>query len=137
MRPLYSHGLFQFLCLSISISDLCQAFQIIQTKKTIDSSSAWKKNIPNILNKATTRHQTKSTAILTSTQLNSISRRNIFQNSIAASLYVQYLLPPPKRAYAVESSMDLPNGLLEARVLENVLSPPPYGMESSDVLYPK
>ena len=34
---------------------------------------------------------------------------------------------------------DLPqleNGLLESRVLENVMSPPPYGMEGSDVFYP-
>mmetsp|Transcript_13816 Transcript_13816/g.15343 ORF Transcript_13816/g.15343 Transcript_13816/m.15343 type:complete len:356 (-) Transcript_13816:100-1167(-) len=34
------------------------------------------------------------------------------------------------------SSTKLPSGLLECRVLENVLSPPTYGMESSDVFYP-
>jgi hypothetical protein len=34
-------------------------------------------------------------------------------------------------------SADLPVGLLESRVLDNVLSPPPYGMESPDVYYPR
>jgi hypothetical protein len=33
-------------------------------------------------------------------------------------------------------SMYLPNGLLESRVIENVLSYPPYGMELSDIYYP-
>jgi hypothetical protein len=33
-------------------------------------------------------------------------------------------------------SINLQVGLLETRVLENVLSPPPYGMEIPDVLYP-
>jgi len=30
----------------------------------------------------------------------------------------------------------LENGLLESRVLENVLGPPPYGMEGTDIFYP-
>ena len=34
-------------------------------------------------------------------------------------------------------SSTLENGLLEIRVLENVLSPPPYGMESADIFYPR
>jgi hypothetical protein len=34
-------------------------------------------------------------------------------------------------------SAELPVGLLESRVLDNVLSPPPYGMESPDVYYPR
>lgn len=47
------------------------------------------------------------------------------------------LLPDAARALVVPaSSSELPSGLLESRVLENVLSPPPYGMEGSDVYYP-
>ena len=34
-------------------------------------------------------------------------------------------------------SRKLENGLLESRVLENVMSPPPYGMEGPDVFYPE
>ena len=34
-------------------------------------------------------------------------------------------------------SRTLENGLLESRVLENVMSPPPYGMEGPDVYYPE
>lgn len=33
-------------------------------------------------------------------------------------------------------SVELQVGLLESRVTENVLSPPPYGMETTDVFYP-
>lgn len=46
--------------------------------------------------------------------------------------------PKPSVADTVLSaeSAALPNGLLEARVTENVLSPPPYGMEGTDVFYP-
>lgn len=35
------------------------------------------------------------------------------------------------------SSATLENGLLESRVLSNVLFPPPYGMEGSDIFYPE
>lgn len=35
------------------------------------------------------------------------------------------------------TSIDLPIGLLESRVLDNVFSPPPYGMEAPDVIYPR
>ena len=34
------------------------------------------------------------------------------------------------------ASSDLESGLLESRVLSNVLNPPPYGMEGTDVFYP-
>ena len=34
-------------------------------------------------------------------------------------------------------SSGLENGLLEIRVLENLLSPPPYGMEVGDIFYPR
>jgi hypothetical protein len=64
-----------------------------------------------------------------------LSRRNVL-NFIPVLTSLQYLVSLPKNANA-ESSMDLPNGLLEARVLENVLSPPPYEMECSDIFYPR
>eukprot|EP00527_Entomoneis_sp_CCMP2396_P008819 CAMPEP_0198143344 /NCGR_PEP_ID=MMETSP1443-20131203/6583_1 /TAXON_ID=186043 /ORGANISM="Entomoneis sp., Strain CCMP2396" /LENGTH=255 /DNA_ID=CAMNT_0043806567 /DNA_START=333 /DNA_END=1097 /DNA_ORIENTATION=+ len=41
-----------------------------------------------------------------------------------------------RSAGGVTGSASLENGLLEARVTENVLSPPPYGMETPDVFYP-
>ena len=65
----------------------------------------------------------------------SLSRRNVL-SSIPVLASLQYLVSLPKIVNA-ESSMDLPNGLLEARVLENVLSPPPYEMECSDIFYPR
>lgn len=34
------------------------------------------------------------------------------------------------------TSQELPSGLIEARVSENVLSPPPYGREDADIIYP-
>lgn len=34
------------------------------------------------------------------------------------------------------ASLSLESGLLESRVTENVLSPPPYGLEGSDIFYP-
>ena len=64
------------------------------------------------------------------------SRRNAFKTTFSALLPLQYLVSSPKHVYA-ESTGDLPNGLLETRVLENVLSPPPYGIESSDIQYPR
>lgn len=35
-----------------------------------------------------------------------------------------------------DSATDLPAGLLDSRITETVLSPPPYGMEGTDVFYP-
>ncbi len=75
-------------------------------------------------------------------KLDIISRRNIFKvmSASASSIPLQFLVsPPPKRAEAAtgDSSIKLPNGLLETRVLENVLSPPPYGIETSDIQYPR
>jgi hypothetical protein len=43
---------------------------------------------------------------------------------------------PPASAAAPSSDTTLPMGLLEARVTENVLSPPPYLMEVDDIYYP-
>lgn len=58
------------------------------------------------------------------------TRREIVQ-TIGSSLLF------PSLANAVDAeSINLQNGLLEARVLENVLSPPPYQLEGSDIFYP-
>ena len=75
----------------------------------------------------------------TLTQLYAVSRRHVCQNAVTSILPLQYVLSltSAEKASAVESSTNLPNGLLEARVLENVLSSPPYGMESNDIIYPK
>jgi hypothetical protein len=49
----------------------------------------------------------------------------------------------PTMLWAAESlgftadSASLPTGLLETRVTENIVAPPPYGMEGSDALYPR
>ena len=67
---------------------------------------------------------TKSLVVLQAT------RRQTIQ-TIASSL----LIPSVAQAVDAESSL-LENGLLESRVLENVLSPPPYQMEGSDIYYP-
>ena len=71
------------------------------------------------------------------------SRRNILKKA-SAILPLQFLLSSsllPQNANgatgAAESSTELPNGLLESRVLEYVLSPPPYGMECTDIVYPR
>ena len=71
---------------------------------------------------------------------NQIQRRRTFL-SIALA---QPLLCKPAAASAVETpfssspaeSLTLPVGLLESRVDENVLAPPPYGMERPDISYP-
>jgi len=62
------------------------------------------------------------------------SRRQILQ-TIAASSSMPLFVPSIAHAADAESS-NLQNGLLEVRVLENLLSPPTYGMESNDIYYP-
>lgn len=70
-----------------------------------------------------------------------IPRRAIF--TIAASA-LPLLLGGTARGLAdtafniptAADSTNLPAGLLESRVLENVLSPPPYDLERSDIAYP-
>jgi hypothetical protein len=75
--------------------------------------------------------------------LHAHSRREILAGGIAASQLIA------SRAWADESSSvisqlvspqaqsrELENGLLESRVLSNVLNPPTYGMEGPDVFYP-
>jgi hypothetical protein len=51
---------------------------------------------------------------------------------VAPNSVVAADVPPGLQA----ESLSLPSGLLESRVTENLLSPPPYGMEAADVLYP-
>jgi len=70
--------------------------------------------------------------------IESISRRDILQKitTTAATSFIPFVASSPKLANAEDVSSELQNGLLEVRVLENVLSSPPYGIESSDVLYP-
>ena len=59
------------------------------------------------------------------------TRRETMQ-TIASTLFI------PSVAQAVDAeSLSMENGLLESRVLENVLSPPPYQMEGSDIYYPE
>jgi hypothetical protein len=59
------------------------------------------------------------------------TRRQTMQK-IASTLFI----PSVAQAVDAESSA-LENGLIESRVLENVLSPPPYQMEGSDIYYPE
>lgn len=60
------------------------------------------------------------------------TRRNVLQTIGSSSL----LVPQIVNAAGSESS-NLESGLLEVRVLENLLSPPPYGMEGNDIYYPR
>ena len=75
-----------------------------------------------------------------------VSRRGFLTSSIAVSQVLGLTLP----ASAVESnsklddlistqaeSAQLETGLLESRVMENFLYAPTYGMEGTDVYYPK
>ena len=63
-----------------------------------------------------------------STAAFNVGRRQIVQ-STAASLVIG---SPPIPASAVSAT-----NLLESRVSREVLSPPPYGMDGSDVYYPE
>ena len=82
---------------------------------------------------------------------NMFHRRSVIQTlvSSASSIVIPSLtsLQPcyaddtvtPRNTFSisfVSNSIDLPLGLLESRVLENVMSPPTYGMEGADVFYP-
>lgn len=67
---------------------------------------------------------------------NTESRRTFLQtaSSTVAAPIVGGALWQPSPASAATSQ--LPIGLIEARVTENVLSPPPYGREDADIVYP-
>lgn len=71
----------------------------------------------------------KQTSLLSLTAHN--NRRQIVQSIIATTATT---LVTNYGSSAVAEVLE--NGLLESRVLENVLSPPPYGMEGTDVFYP-
>jgi hypothetical protein len=75
-----------------------------------------------------------------------LSRRQILAGALVAS---QIVTSPATPALAADSgsvmsnlispqaeSTKLETGLLESRVLENILNPPTYGMEGPDVFYP-
>jgi hypothetical protein len=77
------------------------------------------------------------------TTLNAVSRRGVLAGTFVGSQLIA------SRAWADDSSsvlsqlvspqaasLELGNGLLESRVQSNVLNPPPYGMEGTDVFYP-
>jgi hypothetical protein len=67
-------------------------------------------------------------------------RRSAISSMIASTCSV--LLPslvwnqPCSALSTVPDSVSFPSGLLESRVLEDVLSPPTYGMEGPDIFYP-
>ncbi len=58
----------------------------------------------------------------------------MLQTGVAINL--PFFVPSFAQALNAES-VDLEKGLLESRVLENVMSPPTYGLEGNDVYYPK
>lgn len=60
-------------------------------------------------------------------------RRLLFHQAASAAL----LTTACKPAFAMDaSSTQLDTGLLESRVTENLINPPPYGMEGPDIFYP-
>lgn len=65
------------------------------------------------------------------------SRRTFFSGVVVVGECIA--LSGGEPAFAINdqaSSSKLPTGLLESRLESNVLEPPPYGMESSDIFYP-
>jgi len=62
-------------------------------------------------------------------------RRNILQQIILCPT-LALLDPMESEAAFVNGPTAMENGMLESRVLENVLSPPPYGLDRSDIYYP-
>jgi len=70
------------------------------------------------------------------------SRRQVM-SALAIASTPLILLSNPSLSYAADGatlkaeSTELEPGLLDARVTENVLSPPSYGMEANDIYYPK
>jgi hypothetical protein len=64
------------------------------------------------------------------------TRRDFLQTTIASSTAASLLVPSVSHAAIEAESTNLQTGLLESRVLGNVLSPPPYQLEGSDIYYP-
>jgi hypothetical protein len=71
-----------------------------------------------------------------------VDRRTVFLGAPAVALIAarpSHAAEPSSVFDLVSGQADLPkfeSGLLESRVTENVLSPPPYGLEGPDVYYP-
>ena len=74
------------------------------------------------------------------------SRRSIIQSLTLGAIPLIGAQSLPSVANALVSSSGnlispesstMENGLLEIRVLENLMSPPPYGMEAGDIYYPR
>lgn len=124
----------QFACVIAA----CSAFQPSSKQYTVRYPNR-PNTVTNFDSVRVSSSTTKITSSTSTTQLHAVSRRNVFQNAVTSILPLQYVLSlsSAEKALAVESSTNLPNGLLEARVLENVLSTPPYGMEINDIIYPK
>jgi hypothetical protein len=59
---------------------------------------------------------------------NELSRRQI----LACALVASQIVTSP----ALAADPQLETGLLDSRVLENILNPPTYGMEGFDIFYP-
>jgi hypothetical protein len=88
-------------------------------------------------------HRNAKTERVNTNQLHAHSRREILLGGVVA---IQFASEQARAddsssilAQIVSSqadSLELENGLLESRVLSNVLNPPPYGMEGPDIFYP-
>ncbi|KAG7355181.1 hypothetical protein IV203_004537 [Nitzschia inconspicua] len=80
-------------------------------------------------------------SLVTENSFSSPTRRSFFKSSLFLnSLLIGTSFPSsvPANAAAVlpSESVKLDVGLLESRVDSNVLNPPPYGMEGTDIFYP-
>lgn len=64
------------------------------------------------------------------------SRRTFFSGAVLVGEWIALSGEPAFAINEQSSSSKLPTGLLESRLESNVLEPPPYGMESSDIFYP-
>lgn len=93
------------------------------------SSCSWKRVVPDRQRRLVCSHLLLVALVSVSAGLS--ARAATLESSSSSSSSV---LPIPPAAAA---SRELPSGLLESRVTENVLSPPPYGMEEADILYPR
>lgn len=65
-----------------------------------------------------------------------VKPRRQFFSSVASAASCGLLLPDARALELAPASASLPAGLLESRVTGNVLAPPPYGMEGTDIFYP-
>ena len=61
----------------------------------------------------------------------------IWQSQAAAAAANEPYVAPPNVPLFLPESATLEPGMLESRVISNVLAPPPYGMEGPDIFYPE